>query len=186
MARALRRYGRGVKIARLTVDDAEALRDLRREALLKHPTAFSADPDIESRLTLDDWRQRLSSRVWFGGNRDGVLCGMIAYSTEASKKTRHTAFVGSMYVRESERGGGMADALMAAFLEHAAQNVEQVMLNVEAGNERAIRFYERNGFRTVGRMPRSILVDGSYYDELAMYRSVANPQTVIPGERGEA
>jgi RimJ/RimL family protein N-acetyltransferase len=175
-----------VRVARLTADDAEALRDLRREALLKHPTAFSADPDIESKLTLEDWRLRLSSRAWFGGKRDGVLCGMIAYSIEASKKTRHTAFVGSMYVRESERGGGLADALMAAFLEHAAQNVEQVMLNVEAGNARAIRFYERHGFRTVGRMPRSILVDGTYYDELVMYRTVSDPQIVIPGERREA
>ena len=162
-----------MRVRLLTADDAEALSDLRREALLNHPTAFSADPDIESKLTLDDWRQRLSWRVWFGGVRDGVLCGMIAYSTEASKKTRHTAFVGSMYVRENERGSGMADALMAAFLGHAAQNVEQCMLHVEAGNARAIGFYERHGFRTVGRMPRSILVDGTYYDELVMHRSVS-------------
>ena len=162
-----------MSVARLTPADAEALRDLRREALLLHPTAFSADPDIESKLTLEQWRERLNSRVWFGGKLDGVLCGMAAFSTEASRKTRHTGHLGSMYVREAARGTGVADELIEAFIEHATQHVEQVILTVEAGNVRAIKFYERHGFRAIGRVPRSIVVDGKYYDELQMFRTVS-------------
>ena len=173
MALALRRYGRRVTIVRLTPDDAEALRSIRREALLLHPTAFSADPDIESQLTLQDWRERLKSRVWFGGRVDGLLCGMAAFSTEASRKTKHTGHLGSMYVRQEMRGTGLADELIKAFLGHAVLHVEQVMLTVEAGNARAIGFYERHGFRTIGKIPRTILVDGQYFDELQMFRSVS-------------
>ena len=78
-----------------------------------------------------------------------------------------------MYVRKEARGAGMADQLIEAFIDHATKHVEQVALTVEAGNARAIRLYERHGFRTVGKMPRSILVDGIYYDELQMFRAVS-------------
>jgi len=162
-----------VSVERLTLDDAEALQKIRREALLLHPTAFSADPELEAKLTIEDWRERLKSRVWFGGKIDGVLCGMAAFSTEASKKTRHTGHLGSMYVRKECRGTGMADELIRAFLKHAASHVEQVMLTVEASNLRAVKLYERHGFREIGRIPRSIVVDGRYYDELQMFRTVS-------------
>ena len=173
MAGSLRWRGNGVIVARLTPDDAAALQSLRREALLLHPTAFSADPDIESKYTPEDWRERLKHRVWFGGTLDGVLCGMAAFSTEASRKTRHTGHLGSMYVRAEARGSGMADALMKAFLDHATAHVEQVMLTVEASNARAIKLYERHGFREIGCAPRALLVDGKYYDELQMFRTVS-------------
>jgi ribosomal protein S18 acetylase RimI-like enzyme len=152
------------------LDDAEALRDLRREALLQHPTAFSADPDIESKLTLDDWRARLARGNWFGGKRDGTLVGMASYWIEASRKTKHTARIGSMYVRDVARGSGMAGELLEAVLKDVATHVEQATLAVEASNARAIRLYERHGFRVIGRFPRALLIEGIYYDELEMYR----------------
>jgi len=172
MAGAFRRYGRPVNIARLNVEDAEELRELRREALRLHPTAFSADPDIESRLSLEDWRERLRSGRWFGGKVEGKLVGMASFWFEASHKTRHTARVGSMYVRESARGTGMAGQLLEAVLAEAAKACEQATLSVEASNARAIRLYERHGFRLIGRFPRALLIDGSYYDELEMYRTL--------------
>lgn len=156
-------------VAQLTVDDAEALRDLRREALLKHPTAFSADPEIEGKLTLENWRERLQRGNWFGGKLDGTLVGMASFWREPSCKIKHTARVGSMYVREVARGTGMAGELLEAVLTEAGKHVEQATLSVEASNMRAIRLYERHGFRIVGRFPRALLIDGTYYDELEMY-----------------
>ena len=160
-------------VAQLTVDDAEALRDLRREALLKHPTAFSADPEIEGKLTLENWRERLQRGNWFGGKLDGTLVGMASYWREPSCKIKHTARVGSMYVREVARGTGMAGELLEAVLTEAGKHVEQATLSVEASNMRAIRLYERHGFRIVGRFPRALLIDGTYYDELEMYRDLS-------------
>lgn len=163
-----------MSVAQLTPEDAEALRDLRREALLKHPTAFSADPEIESRLTLDAWRERLQRGNWFGGRHDGTLVGMASYWREPSCKSRHTARVGSMYVREAARGTGMAGELLEAVLAAAAKHAEQATLSVEASNTRAIRLYERHGFRVIGRFPRALLIDGNYYDELEMYRRLSD------------
>jgi len=173
VAVAIRRDGRRLSVARLNVEDAEELRGLRREALLAHPTAFSADPDIEAKLTIEMWRERLRSGRWFGGKIEGTLVGMASFWFEPSRKIRHTARVGSMYVRESARGSGMAGALLEAVLTEAAKGHEQVVLGVEAGNIRAMKLYERHGFRITGRFPRSLLVDGAYYDELEMYRTLS-------------
>lgn len=162
-----------MSVARLAVEDAEELRELRREALRLHPTAFSADPDIEAKLTIENWRERLARGTWFGGKIDGTLVGMASYWRERSCKTRHTARVGSMYVRESARGTGMAGELLEAVLAEAAKHVEQATLSVEASNTRALRLYERHGFRVIGRFPRNLLVDGKYYDELEMYRALS-------------
>jgi len=159
-----------LSVARLNVEDAEELRELRREALRLHPTAFSADPDIEAKMTIETWRERLRSGRWFGGKIEGTLVGMASFWFEASRKTMHTARVGSMYVRDSARGSGMAGTLLEAVLAEAAKSCEQATLSVEASNARAIRLYERHGFRLIGRFPRALLIGGSYYDELEMYR----------------
>ena len=172
MASAFRWNGQSLSVARLNVGDAEELRELRREALRLHPTAFSADPDIESKLTIEDWRGRLQLGRWFGGKVEGTLVGMASFWCEASRKIKHTARVGSMYVRESARGTGMAGELLDAVLAEAARSCEQATLSVEASNTRAIRLYERHGFRLIGRFPRALLIDGKYYDELEMYRSL--------------
>ena len=162
-----------MSVVRLNVGDAEELRELRREALRLHPTAFSADPDIEAKMTIETWRVRLRSGRWFGGKIEGTLVGMASFWFEASRKIRHTARVGSMYVRDSARGSGMADALLDAVLAEAAKSCEQATLSVEASNARAIRLYERHGFRLIGRFPRALLIEGSYYDELEMYRMLS-------------
>ncbi|MBV8357623.1 MAG: GNAT family N-acetyltransferase [Deltaproteobacteria bacterium] len=166
-----------VTVIRLEPENAEALRNLRWEALTLHPTAFTADLDIESRLTLDDWREQIRKNVWFGGIVDGELVAMVALLIQASKKVKHTGYVASMYVRENERGTGLADRLMKALLAHAAECVEQVMLAVEAGNMRAIKFYQRHGFHVIGRIPRSILVDGKYFDELQMFLTIPSARS---------
>lgn len=173
MASAIRRDGQRLSVARLNVEDAEELRELRREALRLHPTAFSADPDIEAKMTIETWRERLRSGRWFGGKIEGTLVGMASFWFEASRKTMHTARVGSMYVRDSARGSGMAGTLLEAVLAEAAKSCEQATLSVEASNARAIRLYERHGFRLIGRFPRALLIGGSYYDELEMYRMLS-------------
>ena len=162
-----------MKIIRLAPDNAEALRDLRREALALHPTAFTGDPEMESRLTVDDWRERITRNAWFGGMVEDELVAMAVLFIEASTKVKHTGHLASMYVRKSKRATGLADNLMRAVLDHAADWVQQVILAIEAGNNQAIKFYERHGFRPVGKIPRAILVDGQYFDELQMFLSLA-------------
>jgi ribosomal protein S18 acetylase RimI-like enzyme len=162
-----------VIVKRLLPEEAEEVREIRLEALRLHPTAFSADPDVEGAFPIETWRERIAGRVWFGGRIDGRLAGINAFMSDThSKKIAHIAHLGAMYVREAARGTGLADTLMTNFLDYAKGRAEMAVLTVESSNQRAIRLYEKHGFAVTGRKPRSLKVDGVYYDELEMWRSI--------------
>jgi ribosomal protein S18 acetylase RimI-like enzyme len=161
-------------VRRLNDADYEALREIRLEALKLHPDCFSAEFEVEEALTRDQWLSRLSSAATFGGFTDGALNGIAVFGKPPSKKTGHTGELGAMYVRAAVRGMGLADALVEAIIDHAASEVEQVKLTVNAENARAIRLYERHGFRTIGKYPNSLHVDGRSYEELIMFRAVSS------------
>jgi len=163
-------------MARLTVarlDDVDAMRAIRLEMLRLHPEAFAADLETEEAMTSEEIRARAANAAWFGGYVDGVLAGVVVFAKPTRKKIAHTGDLGAMYVRKDHRGTGLADALVEAVIDHAIGLVEQLKLTVNAENPRAIALYERHGFRTVGRIPRSIRVGDRTYDELMMIRAVS-------------
>jgi RimJ/RimL family protein N-acetyltransferase len=159
-------------IRKLVPADAEEVREARLEGLKLHPDAFSRDYEQDLALAIDDWRRRLDMRAWFGGFEGDALLGIAAFGPGDSSKTKHSGHLGGMYVREKARGTGMAEAIIRTLLDHAAKEVEQVQLTVNADNRRAFKLYERCGFREVGRVPRSLLIDGKYYDEITMLRDL--------------
>ena len=160
-------------VRKLAPEDWEAVRALRLEALRLHPEAFSADLERDANFTPEIWRERLAAGRTFGAYAGETLFGMVAWIPGGSKKTAHAGEIGGMYVREELRGSGAAAALMEAALADAATQLDQITLTVNADNVRAIRFYERHGFRTVGRIPHSLRIEGRSYDELIMWRPVS-------------
>ena len=64
--------------------------------------------------------------------------------------TVHDDEVEQIYVAAEARGGGVAIALLRHAEEHIASRYGAAWLAVVAGNDRARRFYERNGWRDGG------------------------------------
>jgi ribosomal protein S18 acetylase RimI-like enzyme len=170
MARPLQWCGGAVNVRRTTADDGERLREIRLEALERHPAAFSADLADAKALTPEQWRANAVQRVTFFAEHDGAVVGMSGYGRDAGSKVKHGGNLYAMYVRKDARGTGAGDALVKAVLDHAGREVEQIRLTVEADNVPAIRLYERHGFRVVGRLPRALRIGAAYYDELVMFR----------------
>jgi ribosomal protein S18 acetylase RimI-like enzyme len=174
MEGALRRLAVTVLVRRMTEADYEGLREIRLEALRLHPDCFSAELEIEEAFTREQWLMRMASATTFGGFTGDALNGIVVFARPTSRKTRHTGELGAMYVRASARGSGLADALIDAVVDHAVNEVEQLKLTVNAENARAIKFYQRHGFRTIGKYPNSLRVNGRSYDELIMFRAVSS------------
>lgn len=158
-------------IRRLTADDADAYRAIRLEGLARHPEAFSSSPETEAAEPLGFFAERLTVHTVFGAFDDDRLQGIGGYfAPSQQEKTRHKAMLFGMYVRKAARGAGLGQALVEAIMAEAAQHVESLYLTVRATNESARRLYERCGFTCYGVEPRSLKVDGRYYDEALMYR----------------
>lgn len=162
-------HARSIETRRLNAADTDAFRALLMEALERHPSAFWSSPEEEAALPYADALKRMEDFYIVGGFLDGALGGVAVYIQRPFNKLRHKGLLAILYVREAARGSGLADALMERVVDRAGREVEELLLNVTAGNDRAIRFYRRWGFEAYGIEPRCIrLPSGEYLDEVLM------------------
>jgi ribosomal protein S18 acetylase RimI-like enzyme len=157
-----------IVIRRLGPADAAAYRDLRLEALQHAPTAFGSSYETERRQTVADFESWMTRNYIAGAWLGDALIGTAAFRRLDGAKTAHRGNIWGVYVRPEARGRGIARALVSDVLAFARTQVEQVHLCVVTDNVPARRLYEARGFTTYGTEPRSLLIDGRYYDEHLM------------------
>jgi RimJ/RimL family protein N-acetyltransferase len=151
-----------MNIFTLTAADAPRYRELMLEAYAQAADAFTSTAEERAREPESWWVRRIADAtgltVSFGAEVDGALVGTVALEYSSKPKTRHSALVIGMYVRDSARGQGLGRALLQAALAHAAQRpgIEVVTLTVTEGNAPAIRLYEAAGFSAWGTQPWAI------------------------------
>jgi len=107
-------------IRRLGTGDAEALFQLRREALRDSPLAFLASPEDDlaaSAQAVAQLLERAGSAV-LGAFSEG-LCGMLGLHRGQHLKAVHKVNLWGLFVRSSCRAQGAGQQLLAAALAHA-------------------------------------------------------------------
>lgn len=165
-----------ILIREATPKDAVRYRELRLEALLDSPTAFSADYQINLNHPMSFWEGRLTSDehgIMFLAEQENTLIGMTGIRKGESPKTKHGAYVWGVYIRPAWRGLHIAEALIESCADWARErDVVVLKLGVMANNESAIRCYKRCGFLVYGTEPRVLFYEGQYYDEFLMYCSL--------------
>jgi RimJ/RimL family protein N-acetyltransferase len=160
-------------------DDAAAVRELRLDALARHPEAFAADYDLTQAESVQHWID------WIADNR-AENRGMIAVAVAEERmvgmtglvrgkwpKTRHSGSIWGVYVRPAWRGLRVAEALLNTCIEWARdQGLTIVKLGVVTSNAPAIRCYARAGFTVYGIEPQVIRHAGVLHDELLMAKTI--------------
>ncbi|MDQ0680160.1 ribosomal protein S18 acetylase RimI-like enzyme [Arthrobacter pascens] len=108
----------------------------------RHFQGYLMNPDITVLVIDDDGRLRGYSLLVHRPAEDMEVASMLTFrpSTELSK----------CYVHPEHHGLGAAAELMQASLQSAAESGAGVWLGVNNENARALRFYEKSGFRQVG------------------------------------
>jgi ribosomal protein S18 acetylase RimI-like enzyme len=161
-------------IRQLTADDAAIYRDIRLEGLRNAPTAFGSSYEAESATSLAEFADRLAHGHVIGAWVGGTLSGVAGFYINQGVKAAHRGNIWGVYVRPEARRLGLARALMTEIISHARTQVEQVHLCVVTDNASALALYEHFGFSIYGTEPRSLFVDGRYYDEHLMVLRLAD------------
>lgn len=134
-----------VLVRATTLDDWQAMRDIRLEALRDAPDAFASTYARESIFEPAEWHRRAT--------RDGSFLAFIPGLAEPAglvggfEQEPGVAEVVSMFVRPQARGHGVGEALIDAVAAWAQnRSATSVHLWVSETNKPAIRLYERCGF----------------------------------------
>jgi RimJ/RimL family protein N-acetyltransferase len=165
----------GGMIRVLGSDDLDVFRRIRLEALRAEPAAYASTAEDWEVLPDDEWRRRLTDTPVFVALREGEPVGIMGLMRQRSSKMAHRATIIMVYLRKSLRGSGLATELLEALTNFARHHgIRQLELAVSAENPAAIRFYRREGFIEIGRIPGGFLHGGKEIDELMMARRIGD------------
>jgi L-amino acid N-acyltransferase YncA len=171
----------------LLATDAEAYQVLRLRSLQEHPEAFALALEDQQQTSLETVARRLeqpsTERYILGAFEGETLIGILSFRRWDGLKIRHRASVGGMYVPPESRGRGVGKAPLDEAIERARAitGVEDLILAMTVGNDRARSLYLQAGFTPVAIDPRYIKVGEQYFDiewmQLRLTRERCDPRS---------
>jgi len=104
---------------------------------------------------------------------DGILVGNLGFNAQNLTKVKHRASFG-IGLKEAYCSLGIGTKAIEYLFSFApSMGIEQIELGVYSDNPRAYHVYEKLGFVKYGVCPGAFrLKDGSYIDEILMYKKV--------------
>lgn len=138
-------------IRRLNPGESELYRALRLEALKESPEAFATTYAAALERNEDSWIQQADGSA-IGPDRATFVViaerpvGLAAIYRDAGDTSAGEMI--QMWIAPEHRGGPLASELLDTLLDWAArQGFETIRAEVTPGNQRALRFYQKCGFR---------------------------------------
>lgn len=130
--------------------DVPGLLQCLRRAFEPYRAQYSAGAFLDTTLTEQSARQRLGTMsVLVACDESGTVRGTISWGVESAI----SAHVRGMAVDPDVEGSGVAQRLLDLALQQIrGTRRSRVTLDTTLPLRRAIRFYERNGFRPTGRV----------------------------------
>jgi GNAT superfamily N-acetyltransferase len=113
--------------------------------------------------------------VLLAAERDGQIVGTVQVGISQMPNQPHRADIKKLLVMESQRGRGLARALMAAAEREAARRGKTVLVLDTATGSPAETVYERLGWQRAGVIPDYALYpDGRYCATTFFYKRIGN------------
>lgn len=165
-------------ISLLTASDALAYRALMLEAYAQAADAFTSTAEERAAEPESWWVKRIADpgglSVALGAKVGDELLGTVALEYSAKPKTRHTALLIGMYVRDHARGQGLGKALLQAAIRHAEQRdgAKVITLTLTEGNAAALSLYVSAGFQAWGTQPMAIHTTNGFKGKVHMSKAL--------------
>lgn len=165
-----------IEIRKPRVDEWEKYKDIRLASLRAFPTAFSSSYEEALKDTSEDWQIPIANSLSSRGSI--MLCAFegeqmvgssVAYWKDRAK-TGHVANIGGMYVRSDYQHKGIGGKLFEQLLQELRNmnRFRKIKLEVVSDNIPAYNLYKKVGFVETGTSRDDFLIDGKYYDVVAM------------------
>lgn len=100
---------------------------------------------------------------------NGKIVGNLNFRGGARPRTKHTGEFGISVLKEYWNSG-IATALITYLINWAKETktITKINLKARSDNEKAIYLYTKLGFKKEGLITRDFLINGKYYDSIAM------------------
>ena len=138
-----------MRIERLDKRAWQRLKTIRLRALLDAPDAFGTTHEEAKTWPDEVWARQAADLPTFIANAGTADVGIVRVSRNGHAP--EDAELISMWVADTERGRGVAEALVGAVVTWARQaGMRRILLSVADSNAPAIALYDRLGFRPTG------------------------------------
>jgi GNAT superfamily N-acetyltransferase len=140
-----------ISVRRIRAGEGQLFRDLRLAALKESPTAFLSTYESAVERDWESWRAQADSassgteRCTFIAFADRTPVGIASAYRDSPEAEEGEVL--QFWVHPNWRSRGIGRALLEALVQWGAESgVRWLWAGVAAGNDRAVRFYERQGF----------------------------------------
>lgn len=170
-------------IRKLQPHETSIYRQIRLECLKTSPDNFGSTYEEEvlnPKLRFEIYIENNSpDHVMFGAFDDDKLIGITGFNRMDRQRAMHRGEVVQVYVNSNYRGQNVGEKLLRSVIEHgfSLDGIEQIQLSVIAGNQTAIRLYEKIGFKTFGKQQNYFKVRDGYLDQQFMQLFKSDYQT---------
>jgi ribosomal protein S18 acetylase RimI-like enzyme len=166
-----------ITVRPLQDSDAERFKAIRVLATKTSPTSLWATHEEEENRSIDEFAARIrqtDTQTVFGAFAADSLVGVTGVRREPLIQIRHRAMIWGVFVDPEHRRQRIAQTLLEAAAEHAAQKwgCIQLKLQVNTENVAAKTLYVAQGFVRFGVEPRVLRVNGRFYDEEYMLKEL--------------
>ena len=138
-----------IMVRTATAADAESVLRCLHEAFEPYRKLYSAEAFADTTLTRETLLRRMGEMAVLVAGNDGQIVGTVAFHT-IDAATGH--FRGMAVLPEWQSRGVAQELLQEVEQQLSARGCTRVTLDTTAPLERAIRFYERNGYRRSGKV----------------------------------
>jgi len=167
-----------IQIREAKVEDIKTFQAYLNELCNEHlPTIYEHQGEVSEQKATDFINKMISAEnsALFFAEKNGRIVGSLDFHGSHRMQQRHLG-VFAVSVASSHRGQGIGSKLIQFMLDWAANNkITRIELEVFAINTRAIKLYQRLGFKQEGVRTGAVLIAGSPVDIILMARR-ADPQ----------
>lgn len=120
---------------------------------------------VEDEIKYIEAHRNSTSSVMYIAKKDGKIVGDASFDGMLSARMKHRGELGISVIK-SEWGKGIGSMLMEKVIDFAKNEAhgEIISLEVRSDNTRAIKLYERYGFKKIGHFEGFFKMNGEYID----------------------